>query len=644
MKDAFTVGRWELGCIVFNSLVYRIFSSSAKCYIDKAGSASWLNAAFSALLFLLVLFLIARLYRIHSQKSITDRIRERFGKGGENVFKIALIIYFLISGFFAVINGCGALRETAFPKSSLWFTALFLTASGVLIACMGIKAVKRVHSLCAVSVATALLLISLFAMRYGDISNLFPILGKGGENVFLKGASNIFMYTDILVIFFFAERKRNSYMKTVAVAAALAVVLNVLITFAFSLNFSYELAEKINIPIYPLTKFASAGKLSARLDFAYLISLILTTVLYLSLALSIIIRIFNSLPKKRMQGIGVIFLCFFLCFGLCGCRDSNEIEQNAYITALGVDKGSEEKYEVTFQISNPLNSGGGGEEEDKKEKSKSTDNISVEAEDFYESLDKLKSIISKQPNMSHMKLAVYSKEIAKNDALKISEILLKEREIRPEVNLCLSDSAREFLENVNPTLEENTVRYYELFFGNEDIPYAPVSELRDFVGKSTDKAYDAVIPVIDDNVLSGMGIFHNGCLEEILSGSEVEIYKLLRGELRNAAVSGIIISSDGKVKLDIYKQDDIWKCDIKARVKIKNDDNIENKIKNEFSALLSDEGEELLYKIRNKKCDVFGFGRKIKESVLTEREWENTDIDSIYQNMVFRVEITGDKQ
>lgn len=644
MKDTFTIGRWELGCIVFNSLVYRTFSSSAKCYIDKAGSASWLNAAFSALVFLLALFLIARLYRIHSQKSITDRIKEKFGKSGENVFKIILIIYFLISGFFAVINGCTALRETAFPKSSLWFTALFFAVSGVLIACMGIKAVKRVHSLCALSVATSLLLISAFAMRYGDITNLFPILGKGGENVFLKGASNIFMYTDILVIFFFTERKRNSYMKTVAVAAVLAVALNILVSLAFSLNFSYELAEKINIPIYPLTKFASAGKLSARLDFAYLISLILTTVLYLSLVLSIIIRILKSLPKKRRQGIGVISLCLFLCLGLCGCRDSNEIEQNAYITALGVDMGSEEKYEVTFQISNPLNSGGGGEEENKKEKSKSTDNISVEAEDFYESLDKLKSIISKQPNMSHMKLAVYSKEIAKNDALQISEILLKEREIRPEVNLCLSRSAREFLENVNPTLEENTVRFYELFFGNEDIPYAPVSELRDFVGRSADRAYDAVIPVISDNTLSGMGIFHNGRLEEILSGNEVEIYKLLRGELRNAAVSGIIISSDGKTKVDVYKQGDVWECDIEARAKVISETEVNKKEAEEILNRLSKAGEELLYKVRNKRCDIFGIGREIKKSMLTEREWENIDIDSIYQNMMFRVKITEDKK
>ena len=108
-----------------------------------------------------------------------------------------------------------------------------------------------------------------------------------------------------------------------------------------------------------------------------------------------------------------------LPLSLCGCHDSNEIETNAYIVALGVDT-SENKFEYTFQISNPLDSGGSigagkktaENSDDESDGNKTVDNICINANNLYSAIDKLQSVLSKNINLSHMKLAVFSKTVA----------------------------------------------------------------------------------------------------------------------------------------------------------------------------------------------------------------------------------------
>ncbi len=57
------------------------------------------------------------------------------------------------------------------------------------------------------------------------------------------------------------------------------------------------------------------------------------------------------------------------------------------------------------------------------------------------------------------------------------------------------------------------------------MPLAPVTELRDFVGRGSDTAYDAVLPIANESTLEGIGIFNNGVLKENLSSDDAFIYR-----------------------------------------------------------------------------------------------------------------------
>lgn len=617
------IGKWELSCLVINSLIYKTFTSAIKIPVSAGGSAGWICAVLSGAVFLTILWFILKIYEPYSDISIIEAVKKRSVSLSKGISALA-VIYFAFSGVYALFLICNSLKTIAYQNSPFWFTALFLIAGAVIILLCGGSAVMRLHSLMAIGGAVTIVLISILSFVYADIYNLTPVFGEGGASI-LKGIlSTLFIYSDIFVIFFVnKENPKYSFKKIVFISACIAVAVNILATVAFSLNMPYELAKKMELPLYPLTKTANLGKFPMRLDATYQISTIISGVLYLSLSFMLIKNNMKNVSKK----IGAVAVSVFLCVTLCGCFDASEAEERGYVIALGIDKGDTEKYKYTFQISNPLEAGG-TVGTDTESENKTAYNIVIEADDFYIAEDKLKSILSKKADMSHLKVLVYSTDTARDDSITHSEMLLYEREVRPGTNLCLAENASEFLLSVKPALEESTVRYYELFFRNFDIPLSPVSELRDFVGRSRDSAYDAVMPIAQNNGLFGMGIFSNGVLTEELSEDEVIIYKLLCGDLKKATLSEKIknISSKGRPSIKV-ENDNIF-----IKLKINADPNTTD--------VLKQKSQEFLYKTASLKCDVLGLGRYVKKNCLTQQEWETSNFKEKLPYYNFFVEIT----
>ena len=229
---------------------------------------------------------------------------------------------------------------------------------------------------------------------------------------------------------------------------------------------------------------------------------------------------------------------------------------------------------------------------------------------------------------------VFSEEAARSGALEHSELIFREREVRPGTNLCLARSAKDFLVNVKPTLEKSTVRYYELYFKNYKVPYAPVTQLREFVGRSVDSGNDAVIPEVKDGSLEGMGLFSNGRLSTIAKAEEVVLYKLLCGELKSGTVENLgktaVISSAGKPKIKIKLNGETVETEITACIKIDDGDlGAPDK--------LNDDAEEFLNNSYQTGCDVLGVGRRLKKNSSTQQKWNDFDWRNKIKNCKFTV-------
>ncbi len=187
-----------------------------------------------------------------------------------------------------------------------------------------------------------------------------------------------------------------------------------------------------------------------------------------------------------MKRLIAVITAWCVALPLWGCYDNREIDQTAYVIAIGIDKGKE-LYNYTFQISSPLAMSSGGEvtAPESGEEDRRVQNIVIGANDLYEARNKLNNFLSKTVNLSHLKLIALSMDTAREGIDPHMTFLLREREVRPNTRLCIAeDKAEEFLRGINPALEANTAEYYDAVAENGAI-YAPPKTLREFINENS---------------------------------------------------------------------------------------------------------------------------------------------------------------
>ena len=168
--------------------------------------------------------------------------------------------------------------------------------------------------------------------------------------------------------------------------------------------------------------------------------------------------------KKMFYVMGIIIFCAVAFSGYLHEQDINDL---AYVIAIGFDVGNDDKLKLTFQISIPSgnssgSSGGGGSSSSEKGVS-DTLNQTVECNSFNSVLNTANNIISKRLNLSHCKFIIFSEELASRGILDYIYTLENNIELRSNCNVLVSTStAEEFINSSTPILEHSTSKYYEI--------------------------------------------------------------------------------------------------------------------------------------------------------------------------------------
>ena len=171
-----------------------------------------------------------------------------------------------------------------------------------------------------------------------------------------------------------------------------------------------------------------------------------------------------------------LFLIVF-CLFLSSCYDNREPNDIAYATAIGIDKGNEKNYNITIQYAKPYNISGGENGGSGKDIMSS---VTVEAPDIYSAIGLGNHIISKSFDLSHLRLFVFSKDIAKDGISDFIETISRSKEIRPNVFTAVADGkASEYLSKASPSVDINPAKYYQLIYGKNDYRAIPESYSQD---------------------------------------------------------------------------------------------------------------------------------------------------------------------
>lgn len=392
---------------------------------------------------------------------------------------------------------------------------------------------------------------------------------------------------------------------------------------------------------------------------------------------------------KFLSLLCIIVICLV---SLTGCYDAQGIENLAYVVALGIDKGENNKIKLSLQIALPSDSSSGGDSSQSEQSTVTT----IDCASINTGITLINSYISKKINLAHCKAIVISEDLAYEGISEYIYTLVNNVEIRPDCNIIISRSkASEYLEHANATLESVSARYYEFTLNSSEYTgYTQNITLEDFFSNmvsTTSEAYailgginsnsthanNSDMPIYDidgsykanetpietktDIENMGIAVFKYDKLVGELTGMESLSHLLITNELQNATISipnpynssatiSIYIATPKKpktttkliygtpyIEYDVFVEATVLSLD--ENFNSSDSDSI-NLIEDYASSYLEQSISEYLYKTSKEyKTDIANTGKYFLKNHLTWEDWKNSDWLSNYENAFFKVNV-----
>ena len=384
-----------------------------------------------------------------------------------------------------------------------------------------------------------------------------------------------------------------------------------------------------------------------------------------------------------------------ILFSFSNSSSINSIDELAYVVAIGFDVGQNNDLTISFQINSPYSSDSEKSSEGSSSGSSSTINT-VECNNLDVGVSLLNSYLSKKVNMTHCKYLIFSEELA---ATGIGEYIYSFKnniEIRPTCNILVSKcSAKYFLENSKPVIDEVSVKYFGLETSSKkNTSYTEPITLKDFfcdlsdtfgspyailgsisgldsnnVGNDSmtlnDKEYTA--KESDDNSQKnienlGLAVFKSDKLVGEISGLETICHLILSNNFDNATVdipspfddsnyiSLYIYKANSKNTVELVNDNPYIKCDVNLKMRLLTSSEHSNYMTDENKALIENYANsyflahinDYLYKTSKEfNSDICKFGKYAVSKFLTWDEWKNYDWLNKYQNAFFTTNVNS---
>lgn len=406
----------------------------------------------------------------------------------------------------------------------------------------------------------------------------------------------------------------------------------------------------------------------------------------------------NTANKYRAASVLILLL---IAVSVSGCYDQREIDDLAYPLAVGLDIGEANALRMTLQLAAPLAIGGGGGGESGGGSGSSEGNtssvITVDTPTLYSGLDLINNIISKEINLSHAKVIIFSRRLAEAGISKYIQAIQRGREFRPNMFVMVSNEPPdEYLKNIKPILESNPSKYYELLLGKDYASFFDDVRMSDFhfaiesdfkepaailtginkkenveqLGQSgghrnaarPEGIYEAGdIPVISDlkNVVMGIAVFKEGRMVGTLNGAEASCYQMLTGNyghsywtvpdaydagklvvmdiIQRSRPSVTAVLNDGKAVFDIVLDLEGDFTSIQSSFRY---EDYPQPMEDKASEMIKKEVTSMLKKTTEQfDSDICGFGRYLKGKFLTLDDWKKFNWPEQYRNAEFNVKV-----
>lgn len=162
--------------------------------------------------------------------------------------------------------------------------------------------------------------------------------------------------------------------------------------------------------------------------------------------------------NKIIKNAFILILIIIFIIAFSSSYSSLSIDNLAYVLAIAIDSSDTNKLEVSFQFSTPVSA-----ESSSNEKPTPIINT-VTSSSLSNAINLVNGYLGKQINMSHCKVIIFSEDLAFKGISDEIYTLINDTQVRPSCNLVVSKcSAKYYLEETSPQLENLISKYYEIF-------------------------------------------------------------------------------------------------------------------------------------------------------------------------------------
>lgn len=399
---------------------------------------------------------------------------------------------------------------------------------------------------------------------------------------------------------------------------------------------------------------------------------------------------------KKFRNFLLRFLIFciisILIFSLSGCYSVQSIDDLAYVVALGIDLGKNNNLELTVQLTFPNSA----DSSSSSGEAAPTIINSVECSSINSGISLLNSYVSKEINLSHCKVLIFSEAIASRGIGSEIYTLSNQVEIRPDCNVIISkSSAKQYITNSKPELENLVVKYYELTpYSNEYTGHITNATMSNFFNALSANYGDPVAILGNGNKLSitpsnvtvnpeqefnivagenplveyerksenlGLAVFKQAKLVGELTAFENLLHLILTNQFESSVISidnpykensaidiALYFHKNTKINAKLVNGSPYVKSTIYLNARLLSVDKISESLTpekiEELELLINSylENAFLDYQYKTAKvfeADIDNIGKNLIKNFKNDNEWNNYNWPSNYKNTFFDVDV-----
>lgn len=287
MKKVLTLEKKGIASLLVNAITVKMLFSFPRNLVIKSGSAAWIQMIFLSLIALLIFYITNKVYEKAGMNNVLTLAQRIGGKWLKIVIGLILLS---VLGLQMAVNMRffpESVNAILLPETPMEFILLLFAVCIAFGAYMGLDSLVRVNAIFLPIAGIFLLFFLILLFPHMDTANIFPILGTGTYNIFVKGWQELRVFGDIILLNVLLPFCKNR--KEVAAGGYRAIIISgiigTLICLMYTLTFSYPASTEFVTPIYMMARLLQIGRYFQRLEaffeFIWAIAMLIYASLYL---------------------------------------------------------------------------------------------------------------------------------------------------------------------------------------------------------------------------------------------------------------------------------------------------------------------------------------------------------------------------